>query len=410
MAPYILKSTLLLTLFYAFFILFMRKTTFFRFNRAALMLGSAACLLLPLVKLSLPGIAGAESLPHLSISEITVNGSEIPEAGHSPNWMRLFAALYLAGASAVFAATVLALGRTLSIIHKGRYAGTSDIRISIIDGDIHSFSFLSHIVISREDYEENPVILRHETAHVKCRHSADLLFFSAISVLHWFNPLVWIARTELKSLHEYEADEAVISQGIDTTHYQLLLVKKAVGAQRFQLASSFNHAKLKNRITMMQTKKTNKWARLGYLLCVPLLLAGLCFCTNLTEETPAKENSTQVSAATKSADHQSVSYNMMEEKPKFEGKGASEFSRWVDERLHYPESAIKAGIQGRVAVSFTIGAEGKVSDVKVLKGIDESLDAEAVRVISQSPDWTPGKKNGRPVPVTFTFPVIFTIK
>ena len=409
MLAYIIKSSLLLILFYAFFILFMRKTTFFRFNRMALMLGTVTCMLLPLANFSMEMIPGAEVLPRLVIPEITVTGETMEETGTSFNWTLLLTGLYLAGATVVFILTLVSLVKTLVVIHQNKSIGTHEGRISIVDSDFPSFSFLRNIVISREDYVNNPVILQHEIAHVKCHHSVDLLLFSAVTVLHWFNPLVWIIRSELKMLHEYEADETVINKGIDATQYQLLLVKKAVGTQRFQLANGFNHTKLKNRITMMQMSRTNKWAGLGYILCLPMLFGALCFCTNQPDE--KEDDSLHTSEIeTKANEVQAVPFQDLEETPLFNGQGANEFSKWVSERLVYPESAKSAGIQGRVLVSFTISAEGKVTDVNLIKGIDEALDAEAIRVVSQSPDWTPGKQNGHPVPVLFAFPIIFTIE
>ena len=409
MLAYIIKSSLLLILFYAFFILFMRKTTFFRFNRMALMLGTATCMLLPLANFRMGMIPGAEVLPRLVIPEITVTGGTMEETGTSFNWTLLLTGLYLAGAAVVFILTLVSLMKTLVVIHQNKSIGTQEERISIVDSDFPSFSFLRNIVISREDYVNNPVILQHEIAHVKCRHSVDLLFFSAVTILHWFNPLVWIIRSELKMLHEYEADEAVINKGIDVTQYQLLLVKKAVGTQRFQLANGFNHTKLKNRITMMQMSRTNKWAGLGYILCLPMLFGALCFCTNQPDE--KEDDSLHTSEIeTKANEVQAVPFQDLEETPLFNGQDANEFSKWVSERLVYPESAKSAGIQGRVLVSFTISAEGKVTNVNLIKGIDEALDAEAIRVVSQSPDWTPGKQNGHPVPVLYTFPIIFMIK
>ena len=413
MVAYIIKSSLLLTLFYAFFILFMRKTTFFRFNRMALIMGTAACMLLPLVNFSADMIAGAEALPHLVIPEVIMAGDSAEEAGASFNWILLSAGIYLAGAAVVLILTLVSLARTMIVIRQNQAVRTTEGSISIVDGDFPSFSFLHDIVISREDYENHPVILQHEMAHVRSHHSADLLFFSAVTVLHWFNPLVWMIRSELKMLHEYETDEAVINQGIDATQYQLLLVKKAVGAQRFQLANGFNHTKLKNRITMMQSKKSNKWARLGYLLCFPVLLGAMCFCTNNggnNDQEESLDDETVVSSETSAADEQPVPFSLLEDQPQFNGQGANEFAKWVDERLVYPESAKSAGIQGRVMVSFVVNADGKVTDVKVLKGADETLDAEAVRVVSQSPDWTPGKQDGKPVPVTFMFPVNFVLR
>lgn len=412
MVAYIITSCLLLTLFYVFFILFMRKTTFFRFNRMALMLGTAVCMLLPLVNFNPRIFIGADELPFLVIPEFSINLDAAGVTGHPFSWTRLIAGIYLAGAAAVLAISLISLARTEAIIRHGKVEQFPEGRVSLVENGIPSFSFLRTIVISREDYVNNPAILQHEKAHVKFHHSTDLLLFSAVTVLHWFNPLVWMARAELKMLHEYEADEAVIKQGIDATQYQLLLVKRAVGAQRFHLANGFNHTKLKKRITMMQTTESNKLARLGYVFCIPVLFAALCLCTNQAAVTDGDGEESQVSATkgAETSDIQKVPFDILDEKPLFNGQEAQQFIKWVTDRIEYPESAKSAGIEGRVMISFTISSEGKVSDVKVIGSADSALDAEAVRVVAQSPDWTPAKKEGQAVPVSMAFPVIFHLQ
>ena len=99
-----------------------------------------------------------------------------------------------------------------------------------------------------------------------------------------------------------------------------------------------------------------------------------------------------------------------EEKPSFNGGDANEFSKWVNSKLVYPEIAKEHGVQGRVTLQFTVNADGSVSNVKVLRGVDSSLDKEAVRVVSSSPKWKPGKQRDRAVKVTYTFPVIFQLR
>jgi hypothetical protein len=131
---------------------------------------------------------------------------------------------------------------------------------------------MRYIIISRTDWEENrDEILTHETAHIRYFHSWDVLIAGCCVIFHWFNPAVWLLKLELQHLHEYEADEEVLNQGIDAKKYQLLLIKKAVGSQRFtSMANSFNHSKIKKRITMMLKSKSSNWARLKYLFVLPL--------------------------------------------------------------------------------------------------------------------------------------------
>ncbi|MBR5100669.1 MAG: TonB family protein, partial [Bacteroidales bacterium] len=260
-------------------------------------------------------------------------------------------------------------------------------------------------------------------AHVRCGHSHDLLLSSVFTVFQWFNPLVWICRSELKLLHEYEADDFVLNQGIDATQYQLLLVKKAVGEKRFLLANGFNHAQLKNRITMMQTTTRAAWKKFSLLLLIPLLAATvllLAECTSRESISPAAEQTVreatlevaepETKAAPAEDASEPVSFALVETRPRFDGGDANQFSHWVNQNLKYPQEAKDKRIQGRVTLQFTVEIDGSVTGVKVLRGVDPVLDNEAVRVISQSPKWTPGSIKGDPVRVTYNFPVVFQLK
>lgn len=109
-------------------------------------------------------------------------------------------------------------------------------------------------------------------------------------------------------------------------------------------------------------------------------------------------------------EEEAIPFQLVEEKPSFQGGDANNFSKWVNQRLVYPEVAKENGVQGRVMLQFTVNTDGTVSNVKVLRGVDPSLDKEAVRVVSQSPKWTPGKQRDRKVKVTYTFPVIFQLR
>ena len=430
MTAYLLKSALLLAVFYAFFLLFMRKTTFFRFNRMALLAGTAVCLLLPLFRISrlLPEMSGL--LPTIMLPEASPGGSQ---AARTFDWRILATALYAAGCIAVLAVTLRSLMRILSIIRTDKGERRDGYVLHVLDSDIASFSFMNHIVISRGDFEQHPEILLHESMHVRFRHSADLLLMSLVCALQWFNPLVWLMRSELRMLHEYEADEAVLDKGIDASQYQLLLVRKAVGDRRFLIANSFNHSKLKNRINMMQKIKTVKWARLAYLACLPLLLGSLCFCSGGGNESAAPTAGEEVSDAGWLNEIEGVvdvahggtseepgpglttdekaydSIADLETAPKFNGGSPSDFAKWVAEHLVYPQAARDAKVGGRVMVSFKINSDGRVSDVTLLESANEMLDAEALRVVSESPDWTPGAIGGKPVAVMFAIPIVFKI-
>ena len=416
---YIGRCGLYLGLFYAFFLLVMRHTTLFRFNRIALLAGSALCLALPLIKLRTVEavLAQAGELTMVSASEAAL---QEPVASAFP-WTNVLAALYFLGMAAVLVAILVSSGKMVRLMKGGTAQKLEDCTLVVSGEDIPSFSWGRKVVMSQKDLERNPAILTHERMHVKCRHSLDLLLFSVFQLLFWWNPLVWIVRTELKLLHEYEADEGVLKEGIDATQYQLLLVRKSVGEERFSLASGFQHAKLKNRITMMLKNPTSGGMRWAYLALLPILSLAMYACNSPKSQEKEAEMAVQEGPAPSTyqvtvtdepvPDEDAVPFQLIEVKPTFGNGDANEFAKWVNNNLKYPEAAKAAGKQGRITLSFVVDTDGSVVDVKVVKGVDPDLDAEALRVISSCKEkWTPGMQGGKPVRVHYVFPVVFQLK
>lgn len=428
MIAYLITTGLLLSVFYAFFMLLMRKTTFFTFNRFALLAGSLLCLALPLVHWDFSGTAVSNVIPTLTLPQAVVSaeGGTLNAADKGISWLGVVSGIYFLGAFVVLIMNILSVIQTSRMIASGEHIQKEGFKVTIVDAPVASFSFLGHIVIGREDFTANPVILTHEMSHVRKHHSVDVLLFSVVTVLHWFNPLVWLARAELKMLHEYEADESVINQGVNAADYQLLLVRKAVGEHRFRLANGFNHTKLSNRITMMMSEKTNGWIRLSYVACVPLLACMLCFCTS-NKQTPEMTERTEdaldaepqdinevvaigFTDSTTAEEDEPVPFRSAEVKPMFQGGDANNFSKWINERLIYPQDAKDAGKQGRVVLQFTVNKVGRMENIRVLRGCYQSLDEEALRVVKASPEWKPGMMDGKAVSVTYTFPIVFKLR
>ncbi len=410
MTPFLLyigRSSLYLALFYAFFLLVMRRTTFFRLNRLLLLAGTLACFLLPVLRIRTVDGATLAAGPLTEMASEPALTAGLSAASPLP-YLEM---LYWAGFLAVLVWTAIAVVRMLRTIRSGAAQRLEDgTKLVLTETDIPSFSWGRTIVMSRKDAENNPVILLHERAHVQKVHTLDILLFTAVTLVHWFNPLVWISLSELKLLHEYEADDAVLDKGIDATQYQLLLVRKAVGEKRFSLANGFQHAKLKNRIDMMLKTPSSGWMRLSWLAVLPFLVVTMCLCNPARSrgaddaaETPSETVATALPDTTKTP------YQLVEVKPSFNGGDANDFAAWVNSNLHYPQAAKEAGIQGRIILQFTVKADGKIDDVKVLRGVHPDLDAEAVRVVASSPDWNPGYVKGEPVNVLYTFPIIFKL-
>ena len=190
----------------------------------------------------------------------------------SISWVQVLLLFYLVGIIFFACRNLYSLSRLLLLIKSGkRERLEGGVRLIVLEREVAPFSWMRYIVISRKDLEEDGrEILIHEMAHIQNRHSIDLLVADICIFFQWFNPGIWLLKQELQNIHEYEADETVINEGIDAKDYQLLLIKKAVGTRLYSMANSFNHSKLKKRITMMLKEKSNPWARLKYLYVLPL--------------------------------------------------------------------------------------------------------------------------------------------
>ena len=403
---YIGRAGLYLALFYAFYLLVMRRTSFFRLNRVLLLAGSYLCLVLPFIRLRGETATVVEVY---GLTMVAVGGEPTGASSFVFPWREVLLALYIAGAVVTAVLFLVSFRKMGRLIRRGEAVEQDGCRLVLLEPVVPSFSWGRTVVMSRKDMEENPAIFTHEMMHVKSRHSLDLVFLLPIQLLFWWNPLVWIMRQELRLLHEYEADEGVIREGIDATRYQLLLVRKAVGEQSFSMASGFQHTKLKNRIAMMTKPVSSGWMRWSYLALIPVLAAFMFACNNPRNKKAVEEPAAEEAVA--AAAEEAVPFSDIERKPTFGGGDANSFATWVAGQIKYPEKAKNDKVQGRVMIQFTIGSDGAVTDPVVLRGLSEEINAEALRVIALSPQWTPGyDASGKAVPVTFTIPVVFKLQ
>ena len=273
---YILKSAVCLAIFYLFYRLLLSKETFHRFNRMALLGVMLLSCLLPLVKVTVEQ-ASPVNAQVMSMEDLLLmyqwNSEAVVEEGSRPfHWQEGLVLVYFVGLFFVIVRHLWSLGRMLYLIRHSRCERLDNgIRLVVHRRKLAPFSWMRYIVISETDLKESGHhILVHEMAHIHYRHSWDLLLAEACAWLQWFNPAIWLLKQELQNIHEYEADEEVLRQGINAKEYQMLLIKKAVGARLYSIANSFNHSSLKKRITMMIRKKSNPWARAKYLYVLPL--------------------------------------------------------------------------------------------------------------------------------------------
>ena len=272
---YILKTSVCLAVFYLFYRLLLSKETFHRFNRLALLGVLLLSCLVPLIEVSTQE-ASEMSQPFMALEEIflMVESAPVVEETSAPfPWRALLLLVYLLGILFFLGRHLWSLGRMLRLLRASRKESLEDgITLFVHDAkEVAPFSWMKSIAISKYDLEESgDAVLTHERAHIRNHHSWDLLLAEGCIFFQWFNPAAWLLKQELQTVHEYEADEWVIENGIDAKTYQLLIIKKAVGARLYSIANSFNHSSLKKRITMMIKKKSNPWARLKYLYVLPL--------------------------------------------------------------------------------------------------------------------------------------------
>ena len=440
---YILKSSVCLVLFYLFFRLLLSKETFHRFNRMALLGVLFFSLLIPCIEVTTrhqvevqQAVLSIEQL--LLMAELEATPANVGAVQETPtiSWVQIVLLVYLAGILFLVCRNIYSLICLFRLVHSGKHEKLEKgVTLVVHNQEIAPFSWMKYIIISRKDLEENgKEILIHEMAHIHHRHLVDLLVADICIFFQWFNPGAWLLKQELQNIHEYEADETVINEGVNAKEYQLLLIKKAVGTRLYSMANSFNHSKLKKRITMMLKEKSNPWARLKYLYVLPLAaIAVTAFArpeiSEKMEEISAvkvndlaeivqekvlqdtvkvskdeKKDALVVTGVKSKEEEEIVIFEVVEQMPEYPG-GMSALQKYLSEKIAGSPMKGKAG--GRVMVGFTVAETGKIKDVRVLQSDEASLNQEAERIVSEMPDWIPGKQRGRPVPVKYTVPIRF---
>lgn len=276
---YILQSAVCLAILFLFYSILLSRETFYRYNRVALLCLIPLSFVLPLCHLPLfTESESAAPVPVVILDNLSAFSyvTDDVEATAAPVPVALVAAIVLYWAGVVFfvARYIVTIVRLLRLMSSGRRVTDDEGRqIIVLPRSIAPFSWFGRIVLSEEDYAAHSrEILLHESAHIRKRHSLDLLVADLCTWLQWFNPAAWLLKRELQTVHEYEADAEVIDQGIDARQYQLLLIKRSVGSKFYCVTNHFNHNKLNKRITMMLKKKSNRKATWKYLYVIPVAL------------------------------------------------------------------------------------------------------------------------------------------
>ena len=399
---YLIKSSLLLAMLVSLFMLFMSRETFHKLNRYLLLLIIAASLALPFVNVGvstpLQGVFDSiengftktdDALPVADVlladeqpmmatqpsvatfdAVADVTPVHIEEKGSTaPLWQIIVLVIYGLGVALLVVRQVVMYVQLSRLIMRSRKAtaeqyGLPGVKLRLHSGEEKPFSWFGWVVVSDNDMVEGArEILTHEAAHVRAGHSWDIMLADAVIIMQWFNPLVWIMKNTLKDIHEFEADEAVISSGVNAKQYQLLIIKKAVGARLYSIANSFNHSLTKKRITMMCKEKSNKWSRAKALYILPVAaIAALSFSTveNANAESVGKVNEI-VSDGTISG---------VEKNSKVTSLKLPAGKEWMYAHLCYMDGS--NGNNESVCIAYIRGAEGE--NVGYFRGTTDEFD------------------------------------
>lgn len=423
---YLLQVNVGLILFYALYKLVCTRDTFFRSRRFILIVSLVLPFILPFIDVRewLESRDRMIMLTHFDYSAVLpeiVVGSEAVETGNRvfvlSEWIGY---LYLAGVLVLLVRLVIQAFSLYRLIVRMPEKEINGVCVKCLNDPSGPFSFFGWIFMNPAAVKEDEIseILTHEMAHVRQHHSVDVLLAEMVSICCWMNPFAWLLKREVRLNLEFLADRKVMEAGFATKSYQYHLLGLAYN-HKYGLSNNFNFSHLKQRIIMMNKKKSNAAGHIKYALFVlpafALLVAGNISCSQDASQTEdAKEEVVApVSPEAKEAPADSTAkeevFMVAEQMPEYPG-GMKEMLKFLQENVKYPENAMKNNVQGRVIVQFVVEKDGTPTEFKVARSVDPDLDAEALRVLQTMPKWKPGMQRGKIVRVKFTVPVSFKLQ
>ena len=275
MMLYVIKAAITLALLYSCFFIFLSKETFHRFNRCMLVGIMLVSLVMPMFHFSTSHPTTLNEEVYIVQNYIEHDTTPIivtAQQAQGITWIQALTWIYMAGVVLMLILTLVQAISLCRFMCSGvRHTDTQGNTVILHNNDVPPFSIFRYIVMSVKDYESSrQYILTHEQEHIRLGHTYDLLLLQGMKTLMWFNPFIWFLSRDLKAVHEYEADQAVINQGIDAKSYQQLLVMKVVGNRLQPFTNNLNHGSLKKRIVMMYQKPSNRWLMLKALCAIPV--------------------------------------------------------------------------------------------------------------------------------------------
>ena len=489
---YLLKVNVAFVLFYAFYRLFFYKDTFFKLRRAILLAFFGLALFYPLLNIQdwvrqQEPIADVIYMYSAMLPEATAKA----DAAASVDWhgwlLGSLGFIYWGIVAFLCGRFLVQLSSILWLAHTSERVVIHETPVYALRKAAGPFSFFRMVFLHPESHsdKETDEILTHECTHVSQWHSIDVILSEMMCMACWFNPFVWLLKREVRHNLEYLADNTVLQAGYDSKSYQYHLLGLAHHQSVTTLYNSFNVLHLKNRIMMMNKKRSPGIVRTKYLIFIPLvgilmLLSNIEAVARLTVrlaneatvsnamvtatgilvdetgqpligasvvvkggkertitdkkgafslEVPANAilrcsyqgresqevlaadmtNNTHLSLSSKSREMNEQVFTVVEKMPSFPG-GDAELLKYIATNIKYPKESQDNGEQGRVICSFIVGRDGSVNNPEVLRGVTPLLNEEAVRVINTMPRWNPGMQRGKAVAVKYTVPITFRLK
>ena len=343
----------------------------------------------------------------MATEEITATTPMVIDAPQLPSLLTIGIYLYYIGVIVMSFRFIVQLFSVLRMRWKGTRSIVDGQRIISIPTEADPFSFFGWIFLYLPGLkdESREEILKHEQTHARQWHSMDVILCELINIVCWFNPFAWLIKTEIRLNLEYLADNKVAETTSDCKLYQYHLLNLVNKNVQTGLCNNFNVSHLKHRIIMMNKKRTHTAGRIKYALFVPLA-AALLIASNISCISSEKQE--EISEKQESRAAEGEVFQVVEEMPEFPG-GMAECMKWLGQNIKYPAEAKENGVQGRVIVQMVVEKDGTITNAKVVRGVDPLLDAEALRVVNQSPKWKPGMQKGEAVRVKYTLPIMFRL-
>ena len=428
---YLMKSAALTAAFTLLFHLLLRKESFHQMNRSILITSLILSYLLPLCSItihrhksdSVSEPAGYTYINNthpeqesLSTAQTEIRTDTIAIADRTVPFSTIILFTYLAGLTAILIWKVVSITKVIRVIRRGSTVEQGPgYRIIRTLEPVTPFNWMQYIVLNEKDLDPaDASVIEHEKAHVKCRHSLDMLITDILSLPQWFNPAVWILRNELSLVHEFEADATVLGLEFDRKQYQHMLLNRTVaGINLWNIANGLlNKKSLEHRIDMMKRKPSSRskaWKAVTIPLAAVLFLiltASVVYDTN--EQIIAPKPIKPISSLLAEAKGDDTIYVVPNNRMCMPSVG-------TDSMLHYIENYVQERIngncmEGRVIVEFIVEKNGELSNVRVVngQGLNEYTDNIAIGAVSSMPKWNPGLQDGEPVRVYYRLPVWFT--